>query len=518
MQSIIQRWPSTEGASSQKYRPLSQRVPVSIKTFYAIGASGEAIKNAAFGFLLIFYNQVLGLSGTLTSIALAIALVADAIIDPAIGSWSDGMQTRYGRRHTLMAAAIVPLCLLLFGLFQPPEALTGYALFVWLTVFTVGTRAALAVFHVPYLSLGAELTQDYRERTQIAAARTGVGILAGSIVAQYIWLYVFAGSPADGTAGQLVRDNYFTVAVLCMAGVGITTLVSTLGTAPHIPRLAGSQQAPRPFNLGQMYGDIWNALNNRAFRALFVGTVIFFVYSGFQGAMGTHLMTFFWKLSATAIGHIGIAGLIGAILGLFFVPWFNGRFDKKWTVVIGVLASGALSTGPVVLNLVGLMPADLFVLEVVLAVLAFLGALIGVQASVTVASMMGDIADEHELKHGRRQEGIYFGSYAFSQKCTTGLSTIVAGVAIDLIGLQPHADPASVSHEVLLHFGWAYALVALLLAFSTYVFLPYDLDKKRHDSVVRALRARELAARNDEGVHTVAMNPAPGSPLAVAGD
>ncbi len=477
-------------ADREEVPPLTQRVPVSIKSFYAIGASGEAIKNAAFGFLLIFYNQVLGLSGTLTSIALAIALVADAIIDPAIGSWSDGMQTRYGRRHTLMGAAILPFCLLIYGLFQPPESLTGYALFAWLTVFTVGTRAALAVFHVPYLSLGAELTQDYRERTQIAAARTGVGILAGGIVAQFIWLYVFAGSPSDGTAGQLVRDNYFTVAVLCVLGIGACCVASTLGTAPHIPHLAGSRQAARPFNLKQMYVDIFEALANRSFRALFVGTVIFFVYAGFQGAMGTHLMTFFWQLSAAAIGHIGVAGLIGAILGLFFVPWFNGRFDKKWTVVIGVLASGALSTGPVVLNLVGLMPSDLFTLEVVLAVLAFLGALIGVQASVTVASMMGDIADEHELKHGRRQEGIYFGSYAFSQKCTTGLSTIVAGVAIDLIGLKPHADQASVTPDILTNFGWAYALVALLLVFSTWVFLPYNLDRRRHEEVVRALRER----------------------------
>ena len=152
---------------------MTSRVSVGIKVFYAVGASGEAIKNAAFAFLLIFYNQVLGLSGTATGAALTIALVADAIIDPAIGSWSDGMQTRFGRRHTLMGFAIIPLCLLVFGLFWPPAGLSDTALFVWLTAFTVGTRAALAVFHVPYLSLGAELTQDYRERTQIAAARTG---------------------------------------------------------------------------------------------------------------------------------------------------------------------------------------------------------------------------------------------------------------------------------------------------------------------------------------------------------
>ena len=481
---------------------MTSRVSVGIKVFYAVGASGEAIKNAAFAFLLIFYNQVLGLSGTATGAALTIALVADAIIDPAIGSWSDGMQTRFGRRHTLMGFAIIPLCLLVFGLFWPPAGLSDTALFVWLTAFTVGTRAALAVFHVPYLSLGAELTQDYRERTQIAAARTGVGILAAGVITQVIWLVIFAGKPGATGNGQLLRDNYFTIALMAALSIGVLTTLCTFGTAPHIPKLAGSQQAPRPFSLLGMYRDIFEALGNQSFRALFVGTVIFFVYSGFQTAMNTHLMTFFWKLSPGAIGHIGLAGLTGAIIGLFLVPWFNGRFDKKWTVIIGVVASGALSTVPVVLNLFGLMPSDLHMLEIVLGVLGLFAALIGVQASVTVASMMGDIADEHELKHGRRQEGIYFGSYAFSQKCTTGLSTLVAGMAIDLIGLQPHADPHGVAPQIITNFGWAYALVALLLVFSVWVFLPYALNKQRHDEVLRALGVRGRSAADALGHET----------------
>ncbi len=501
---------------------MTNRVPVAIKVFYAIGASGEAIKNAAFAFLLLFYNQVLGLSGTAAAAALTIALVADAIIDPAIGSWSDGMQTRYGRRHTLMGLSIIPLCLLVFGLFWPPEGLSDTALFVWLTVFTVGTRAALAVFHVPYLSLGAELTQDYRERTQIAAARTGVGILAAGIVTQVIWLLIFAGKPGDGSNGQLLRENYFTIALMAALSVGVLTALCTIGTAPHIPKLAGSQQAPRPFSLTGMYRDIFEALGNRSFRALFVGTVIFFVYSGFQTAMGTHLMTFFWKLPTAAIGHIGLATLFGAIVGLFLVPWFNGRFDKKWTVIIGVVASGALSTGPVVLNLFGLMPADLRMLEIVLGVLGLFAALIGVQASVTVASMMGDIADEHELKHGRRQEGIYFGSYAFSQKCTTGLSTLVAGMAIDLIGLQPGADPHAVAPQIITNFGWAYALVAMLLVFSVWVFLPYALNKQRHDEVLRALGVRNRSGVGASGISSSGAEPASmplgGAPALSAGD
>ena len=476
------------------------RVPLATKAFYSLGASGEAIKNAAFGFLLIFYNQVLGLSGTMTGIALAIALIFDALVDPAIGSWSDGMKTRWGRRHPLMAFSIVPFCLLVFGLFWPPAGLNEWQLFLWLTVFTVGTRTALAVFHVPYLSLGAELTQQYRERTQIVSTRTGVALISGTAITLLIWRLIFHSEPGAIT-GQLVRDNYFWLAVLCAVSIGAMTLMSTLGTIAAVPRLAGSNQAPRPFGLRRVYRDIFIALKNGSFRALFIGTVIYFIYGGFQGQMAVHLQTFFWKLSSEAIQVLVAATLMGAVAGLFFVPWFNGKFDKKWTVVIGVLSAAVLSTGPVVLRLFDLMPTDPSALKYTLAALGFCNAFIGIQATVSVGSMMGDIADEHELKHGSRQEGIFFGSYAFSQKCTTGLSTIVAGKAIDWIGLQPHADPNAIAPSVITNFGIAYAAVALLLLLSTWVFLPYSLDRARHSEILEGLAARKAG---DDGLAVAA--------------
>ena len=469
------------------------QVPMSTKLFYSLGASGESIKNAAFGFLLIYYNQVLGLSGTMAGYALAIALIFDAVIDPGIGSWSDGMKTRWGRRHPLMAVAILPFCLLVFGLFWPPLGLGQIALFLWLTVFTVGTRAAMALFHVPYLSLGAELTQQYRERTQIVSMRTGVALLSGTAITLVIWGVVFKTAPG-ATTGQLVRDNYFALALMCAVAIGVFTILSTAGTVAAVPHLAGSNQAPRKFGLRRVYHDIFVALRNPSFRALFIGTVIYFVYGGFQGQMAVHLQTFFWKLTTQAIQFLVAAGLLGAVAGLFFVPWFNGRFDKKWTVVIGVLAAAVLSTGPVVLRLFDLMPTDLTLLQWTLGGLGFLNAFIGVQATVSVGSMMGDIADEHELTEGSRQEGIFFGSYAFSQKCTTGLSTIVAGSAIDWIGLKAHADPHSIAPGIITNFGIAYSAVALLLLLSTWVFLPYRLDRARHSEILEGLAMRKSGA------------------------
>ena len=178
--------------------------------------------------LLIYYNQVLGVSGTLSGIAVAIALAVDAITDPAVGSYSDGFRHKLGRRHFFMFASIVPLSLCYFLLFWPPEGLSEFALFLWLVVFAVLTRTALTFFHVPYLALGAEMSVNYQERTQIAAIRQAVGMLGSLLVVWLTWNVVMVASPEEPTP-QLTREPYFGFAVMSALVMGGFMLICTLG-------------------------------------------------------------------------------------------------------------------------------------------------------------------------------------------------------------------------------------------------------------------------------------------------
>ena len=79
---------------------------------YGVGAIGVGIKNNLLGtWILLYYNQVLGLDAYLVTIALAIALVFDAISDPLVGIWSDRLRSRWGRRHPFMYVAAIPFAL-----------------------------------------------------------------------------------------------------------------------------------------------------------------------------------------------------------------------------------------------------------------------------------------------------------------------------------------------------------------------------------------------------------------------
>ena len=115
---------------------------------------------------------MLEVSGTLCGLALGIALLFDAVTDPLTGSLSDNWKSKWGRRHPFMYASAIPLGFCFYFLFVPPE-LSEIGLFIWLTAFAVLTRAAMTLYHVPHIALGAELTSNFEERTVVVSFRQG---------------------------------------------------------------------------------------------------------------------------------------------------------------------------------------------------------------------------------------------------------------------------------------------------------------------------------------------------------
>ena len=95
--------------------PQRDRVSLSTKLSYGVGAAAEGTKNVVFNtFLLFYYNQVLGLPGTLSGLAIFGALCIDAMTDPLMGSISDNFHSRWGRRHPFMYGSAVPMAVCFF--------------------------------------------------------------------------------------------------------------------------------------------------------------------------------------------------------------------------------------------------------------------------------------------------------------------------------------------------------------------------------------------------------------------
>ena len=159
---------------------------------YGMGDMAQSIKNQGFNILLLFYyQQLVGLPGTLTGLALGIALAFDAITDPVAGGVSDRIKGRFGRRHPMIAMAALPLAISFFFLFAPPAGVSDLTAFLWLTTFAILVRGSLTFYHIPHLALGAEMAPDYHQRSTLFGINSLVGTLTGAATTIVIYLFFF---------------------------------------------------------------------------------------------------------------------------------------------------------------------------------------------------------------------------------------------------------------------------------------------------------------------------------------
>ena len=460
-----------------------------IKLSYGVGQAAEGIKNAAFNvFVFFYYTQVLGLPTVYTGIAIGIALAVDSITDPLIGSLSDNWQGSNGRRHPFLYASILPLGLFFIGLFSPPE-LGEFALFLWLTVFSVGTRAMMTLYYVPHVSLGAELSEDFNERTEVVAYRYFFSYVGGILTFAIGFVVYFPDTQFNVGA---YAPFGITLSLLMMASI----LVTAVGTRKRIPHLPASRINRKPVSvwavLKKMLLEIRSALTNRSFRWLFSGVLIVFAMVGVGNALNLHMNTYFWELQGGGNLLFFAATPIGALLGTSVASTLTRWFDKKPSVIIGTLCWALCQVIPVVLRLLGWFPDNgTEELLYTLIVIKFIQGLGVVQALIAFNSMVADVVDEHELITGLRQEGIFFSSISFSNKMTSGIGTVAAGFALAFIDWPTGSDvqtAADIGAETIAWLGLIYGpIVSGFAVVSVYCYSKYGLNRQRHAAVVQKL-------------------------------
>ncbi|WP_257816849.1 MFS transporter [Phenylobacterium sp. J367] len=73
------------------------RLRTSDKLLYGLGATASGVKARGLSaFMMLFYNQVIGLPAAWVGAAIMVALVFDAIVDPLVGQISDNLRTPWG--------------------------------------------------------------------------------------------------------------------------------------------------------------------------------------------------------------------------------------------------------------------------------------------------------------------------------------------------------------------------------------------------------------------------------------
>jgi glycoside/pentoside/hexuronide:cation symporter, GPH family len=492
---------SASEALYRRQRTRIGKVPLPTKFNQAIGALPESLKNFAFStFLLFFYNQILGLNAFKASVAIAVALIIDAAVDPLIGSFSDGLKARLGRRHGLMYASALPIAVGLYLVFSPPAGLSETPLLAWLFVTVVVTHVSMSLFVVPWTALYAEFSDDYDERTTIVTWRYAVGWLGSIVFIVAAWTFIFPSTPAY-TPGQLNPHAYALFAPVVAVAVAACIIATTLLTQREVPYLLQPVARTPRFSLLRVWRDVSSTFVNRDFLMLFFGALVYAGITGTTDTLGTYVQTFFWGLAPEQLRWFQLS-ILGAVLAVFTLSPLERRFDKKPLLIGAFVLKMIDGIGVTALRLAHLMPPNgsrllLGVLVANEVVRTFLDTLLGIM----FVSMLADTIDLQELRTAKRQEGVFAAALAFSGKATAGVGALVAGFLLEqAIHWPARADAHDLGPSLVARLGWvAGVLVPLLLVIPLLFGSSYRITRQSH-ALTRAELDRRRALAHAPGL------------------
>jgi GPH family glycoside/pentoside/hexuronide:cation symporter len=457
------------------------------KINYSIGAIANGIKTDAFTFfLLFFYSRVIGLDPLLASSAIALALIIDSITDPLMGAISDRTKTRFGRRHPYMLVSFMPITFFYILLFSPQESweLSQNQLFWWMFLCATFTRIGITLFEVPHRSFGAEISNDYHERTKLFSWRELFAWTAGISNAFFAYFVFFRSTP-EYPQGQLNPEAYFDLALLGGFVMAVSIIFSTISTRNEVNNLSSWKGTTQ---LTQILNEILIALTNKSFLIFFFGNLSLSICWGLLNNLTLFINTDFWGLKGSQITIFLFIYFFTAFLAFALTPKLVKLFDKRNFVMICIFGVAFSSPIAFISYNLGITP-DKGSTELVffLCVPLFFVTLLSIMGNMTRDSMIGDIADEVELNSGRRQEGILYSSVSFIQKVNTAIGSITAGAVLSFIDYSTESPTNEQTYSLFFVQG---VVGPILLIIPIFIFFFYSLDKKRHSEIINKLQIK----------------------------
>lgn len=473
-------------------------------------AMPELIKSFAWdSFVLFFYAQVIGLDGFRLGLALAVILVFDAIADPYIGALSDRMdRAPLGRRHTLMAAAVVPFAIGIAMVFRVPPGMGQWQIFAWLLGFGLLARVGISFWTVPAYAMGGELTRVSGERNLVAVMRNmgnQLAILTVPWVA-FEFFFVAGGGYSKPQLNPAPYPGFGLFIAIIGATLMIVGLLGTRARMKQVERLDHAVASEAPETLIQLFRRLIAAirLTPNVGLLLLVALLVLFVNS-VVNQLTLHLSTYFWQLDGAWTPRLLIAGVCGSIVAMFIAPAWMKLIGTRAAMISGLACFFVLQAGAVLLPLLGLAPLPATA-AIGLFVVAFrvLGGLAYGLYVVPFNTVTYDIGDEHEANTGKPQQGLVASFMFIGLQVGSGLVALFAGSFLSIIDFPAGLPVGEMPQDKVRALAWFVTALILVAGLAmAWLVGRFDVSAEKQARIREVLA--KMRARDDQAV----VNPAP---------
>jgi len=423
-------------------------------------------------YVMKFSTDVLLIAPAVMGIIFSISRIWDAISDPIAGYLSDRTTFKFGRRRTWMLLSFVPISFGFLAVFSPPESMQGQSLDLWMMIAILSFYSAITLFNVPLMALGAELSEDYHERTRLFGVRH-IGFTLGSILSLVsMSLLISEENSPTGDVRELASNlAFFAVAVMSLM---IFFSVSRLKEDPKFQNRVNKN----PF---KAFRDVW--VNPHA-KILIIVLFIENLGGAVIGVLTLYVTQYIVEAPAWAPIIIFAYMLPSALSVPLWIP-LSRRFGKIRLWVFSLALTGISFGGIFIIPFLDSVTDRLIVM--------FLGAILGGMASgcggAIGPSVKGDVIDYDEYLTGERKEGSYFAALNFVYKSATGIMLLVTGFVLQFSGFIPN-QPQTM--EVKIALISLYGLVPLVFySLGSYLlYKKFKFGEKEHAAIKQQIQER----------------------------
>ena len=450
------------------------------KLSFGLGGGVNAIKTDFFVWYLgAYYLTVLGLNPILTGSALLLALFVDAISDPVIGTFSDRINSKFGRRHILMGLSLVPISITYFMLFIPDKNWSEGSLFFWLFSFTILTRFSVTLFDIPHRALAAEIPNTYEEKANIMSMREGfqsiIALSHSFIILPYINIDV--------------DENWINVGLVGSLMMFIFGLVSVLGTRSLIPNL---YKWPVEFKKKNTFREIKEQLSfvysNKTIILFLLGSITIQLAWGLANSLTFLTQTQFWGLDTLQIQEFIKIYFLSTLLSWLLVPKLVQIFEKRTILIGSLFMIGVFQSVPFISYKLGYAPSlGSDSLVYFLSIFIFITGTFSLISLMTRESMVPDMIDQVQKESNLRQDGAISSLTSFCAKCMTGLGQFFSMFVLWLISFPKGSVEATLQQKEMLAV-FQGPMIMILFLIPIFIFAGYKIDREKHKEILRDLK------------------------------
>ncbi len=390
-----------------------------VKISYGMGAVGkDMVYCIVSGFLLYYYNDVLGISATFTGVLFMVARIFDAFNDPFMGIIIEKTDTKWGKFRPWLLIGTILSAISLFVMYSVPKGLNGTPLLIYVSVAYILWCTTYTLMDIPYWSMIPAISQNEKDRESISViGRSCAGFGFAIPTALTMVMLPILGKGSERLGFQRIAGI---IAVIFIATILVT--------------VKNVKEKEKPASRSPRIKEMFQALFSNDQAMAIVITIVIFNASIY---LTSQLAIYFFKYDIGNAALYGIFGTVGGatqILSMMSLPILRQKFKRR-TIFTAALIIAVI--GYTLLFILGATGTSNLILLCIAAIIIYFG--FGL-ATVLTTVFLADTVDYGEWKTKQRSESVIFSMQTFVVQLASAFSVLIAGVSLDLVKLDVNAE------------------------------------------------------------------------------